>query len=124
MDLTPELKDKYLKAIETIEHTDRPEKWRLIKKLTFELKPWLKEEEAGHAAACKELRQNNQNKFAASKSGNMRETMKLYGPVFMNIQRLDPEINESMSGANPHGQTIIHKQLWEAFPEYRVARNY
>lgn len=124
MELTPELKDKYLKAIDKIERADRPEKWRLIKKLTLELKPWLAVEEAEFSQACKELRQTNQNKHASSTSGAMRETMKLYNPVFTNIRRLDPEINEEMSGKNQGAQEFIGKQLWDAFPEWRIARTY
>lgn len=124
MELTPEQKAKYLKAIEKIEHAARPEKWRLIKNLTFELKPWLALEEAEHSQACKELRQTNQNKHASSKSGAMRETMKLYNPVFQNIRRLDPSIEEEMSGRNQGAQEFIGKQLWDAFPEWRVSRVY
>lgn len=122
MDLTPEQRDKHLKAIEKIEHTKRPEKWRLIRKLTLELKPYLKELEHDHAEACKELRLKNENKFAASKSGVMHNTMKLFGPVYTNMVRLDPELRAEMSGRNKGDQSKIMKDLWRAFPEYRVCR--
>lgn len=122
--MTPELKDKYLKAIEKIELTKRPEKWRLIKKLTLELKPWLIPVEHDHAEACKELRLKNENKYASSNSGTMRNSMKLFGPVYSSITKLDPEILIEISGKNKGDQEKIGKQLWDAFPEYRICRNY
>lgn len=124
MDLTPEQKEKYLKAIEKIENTKRPEKWRLIRQLTLELKPWLVQLEADHAEACKELRIKNENKYASSKTGVMRNTMKLFGPVYQNMTRLDPELAAEMSGKNKGVEAIIGKQLYQAFPEYRIARQF
>lgn len=117
-------RDKYLKRIEKIENMKRPEKWREIKKLTLELKPWLKPLEHDHSEACKELRLKNENQHAASKSGNMRNTMKLFNPVYQNIVRLDPEITQELSGRNKGDQELIGKQLYEAFPEWRIARIY
>jgi hypothetical protein len=122
--MTPELKDKYLKTIEKIEQTPRPAKWKLIKKLTLELKPWLVPAEADHAEACKEIRQKNDNQYASSQSGVMRNSMKLFGPVYMSIVKLDPEITVEMSGRNQDSQAKIGKQLWDAFPEYRICRTY
>ncbi len=124
MDLTPEQRQKHLKAIEKIESTPRPEKWRLIRKLTLELKPWLVPVEAEHSEACKELRVKNENKYASSKSGTMRNTMKLFGPVFTNMTKLDPELQQEMSGKNKGLEGLIGKQLYDAFPEYRIARLY
>lgn len=124
MDLTPEQRQKHLKAIEKIETTDRPEKWRLIRKLTLELKPWLVPVEAEHNEACKEMRIKNENKYAASKSGVMRNTMKLFGPVYSNMIKLDPELSVEMSGKNKGLAELIGKQLYDAFPEYRIARLY
>jgi len=124
MKLTPEQREKQLKAIEKIEMAPRPEKWRLIKDFTLEIKPWLKELEHGHSAACKELRLKNENKFAASKSGTMRNSMKLFGPVYQNIIRLDPSFQTEMSGKNKGDQQKAMKQLWDAFPEWRVCREF
>lgn len=124
MDLTPEQRQKYLKALEKIENTPRPEKWRLIRKLTLELKPWLVPVEADFAEACKELRTKNENKFASSKSGTMRNTMKLFGPVYNSMVKLDPELSLEMSGRNKGLEEKIGKQLFDAFPEYRIARLY
>lgn len=124
MELTPEQRQKHLKAIEKIESTPRPEKWRLIRKLTLELKPWLKQLEADHNEACKELRVKNEDKYASSKSGTMRNTMKLFGPVFANITKLDPDLAVEMSGRNKGLEELIGKQLYDAFPEYRIARLY
>lgn len=126
--MTPEQRDKYLKAIEKIEKAARPEKWRLIKKLCIEVwstqKPWLILAEHEHAEACKELRLKNENKFAASKSGAMRNSMKLFGPVYSELRRFDPELQIELSGKNQGAQELIGKQLWDAFPEYRICRNY
>lgn len=124
MELTPEQRDKYLKAIEKIENAPRPEKWRLTKKLVLELKPWLKPSEAEHSEACKELRLKNENKYAASKSGAMRNSMKLFGPVYTAIIKLDPELTLELSGKNKGLQELAGKQLWDAFPEYRICREY
>ena len=124
MDLTPEQRQKYLKAIEKIENTPRPEKWKLIKKLILELKPWLVPYEEVHAQACKELRVKNENKYASSKSGVMRNTMKLFGPVYMAMTKLDPELRVEMSGKNKGLEILAGKQLYDAFPEYRIARLY
>ena len=124
MDLTPEQRQKYLKAIEKIENTPRPEKWRLIRKLTLELKPWLVPLEADHNEACKEIRVKNENKYASSKSGTMRNTMKLFGPVLTNMMKLDPELHQEMSGLHKGLEGLIGKQLYDAFPEYRIARLY
>lgn len=124
MDLTPEQRQKHLKAIEKIENTPRPEKWRLIRKLTLELKPWLAPLEADHAEACKELRVKNQDKYASSKAGTMRNTMKLFGPVLTSMMKLDPELKVEMSGKNKGLEEKIGKDLYDAFPEYRIARLY
>lgn len=124
MDLTPEQRQKYLKAIEKIENTPRPEKWRLIRKLTLELKPWLVPIETEHSEACKEIRTKNENKYASSKSGTMRNTMKLFGPVYTAMTKLDPELAVEMSGRNKGLEEKIGKQLYDAFPEYRIARLY
>lgn len=124
MDLTPEQRQKYLKAIEKIENTPRPEKWRLIRKLTLELKPWYAPLEIEHSQACKELRTKNENKYASSKSGTMRNTMKLFGPVYNSMTKLDPELAVEMSGRNKGLEEKIGKQLYDAFPEYRIARLY
>ena len=124
MDITPEQKAKYLKAIERIENTPRPEKWRLIRKLTLELKPWYKPLEHEHAEACKELRLKNDNAYAASKSGTMRNSMKVFGPVLTGMMKLDPELPAEWSGRNQGDQEKVGKQLWDAFPEYRTCRKY
>lgn len=124
MEMTPEQKEKYLKAIERIEHSTRPEKWRLIKKLTLDMKPWLKQAEQEHSDACKDLRQKHADKFAASTSGTMRNNMKLFYPVYANLVRLDPELRAEMSGRNQGDQLKISKQLWDAFPEWRICREF
>lgn len=124
MDLTPEQRQKHLRAIEKIENAKRPEKWRLIRKLTLELKPWLVDLEADHAEACKELRIKNENKHASSATGVMRNTMKIFGPVYTSMMKLDPELKTEMSGKNKGLEGLIGKQLYDAFPEYRIARLY
>ena len=124
MDLTPEQKQKFIKAIEKIENTPRPEKWKLIRKLTLELKPWLVTAEVEHNTACKELRLKNENKYAASKSGTMRNTMKLFGPVFSGLMKLDPDLSIEMSGRNKGLEEKVGKDLYDAFPSYRIARIY
>lgn len=121
--MTPEQRQKYIKAIERIENAPRPEKWVLTKKLILELKPWLVEDEKQFCQACKELREASE-KYAASKSGTMRNSMKLYGPVLTAIFKIDPELRVEMNDKHTNTAPLIGKQLWEAFPEYRIARNY
>lgn len=122
--MTPEQRDKHLKTIAKIELSGRPDKWKLIKKFTLELKPWLIEAEREHSEACKELRLKSENKYAASKSGVMRNSMKLFGPVYTAMIKLDPELKIEMSGKNKGLEALIGKQLWDAFPEWRICRNY
>ena len=122
--MTPEQRTKYLKTIEKIENLDRPKKWRETKKLLFELKPWLKDLDDQHSAACKELRLKVENKNASSKSGDMRSSMKIFLPVYNAIIKLDPDLKIEMSGRNNGVQQLIGKQLWDAFPEYRTCRTY
>lgn len=122
--MTPEQKQKHLKTIEKIESLPRPDKWREIKKLLFELHPYLVPIEKDHVEACKELRQKNENKYASSKSDTMRNSMKLFAPVYSAMTKLDPELKVEMSGKNKGDQELIGKQLYAAFPEYRVARIY
>lgn len=123
-ELTPEQKAKYVKAIEQIEMAPRPEKWRLTKKFLLDLKPWLVEAEKEHCEACKEIREASQDKYAASKTGVMRNSMKLFGPVYSALIKLDPELKIELNATNKNTTPLIGKQLWEAFPEYRIARNY
>jgi len=121
--MTPEQKEKHLKAIANIEQAPRPEKWYLTRKLLFELKPWLVEDEAQHIQACKELRASSE-KFAASKSGTMRNSMKLYGPVYTSLIKLDPELKQEMGSYKNASADKTGRLLWNAFPEYRIARSY
>lgn len=122
--MTPEQRDKYIKTIEKIENAPRPEKWRLTKQFILELKPWLVEAEREHCEACKELRQEADNKYAASKTGVMRNSMKIFGPVYNAIIKIDPELKIELNARNNSSTPLIGKQLWEAFPEYRISRVY
>lgn len=124
MELTPEQEYKYIRAIENIELAQRPEKWKLIKKLTLELHPQLAKLEAEHSEACKELRIKNKDKHASSKSGTMRNTMKMFGPILIAMYKLDPQFKIEMSGKNKGLEELAGKQLYDAFPEYRIARAY
>lgn len=124
MELDPQQRAKYIKAIEKIESTPRPEKWRLIKKLVLDLKPWYKPLEHDHAQACKELRLKTEDAFAASKSGAMRNSMKIFAPVLTGMMKLDPDLTIEWSGKNQGDQEKVGKQLWDAFPEYRTSRKW
>jgi len=117
--MTPEQREKHLKAIDRIETASRPEKWYLTRKLLFELKPWLVENEAQHIQACKELRAASE-KFAASKSGTMRNSMKLYGPVYTTLTKLDPELKQEM-GSYKNGQCCHGGQNNSGMPSPSIA---
>lgn len=122
--MTPEQRAKHLKTIERIEHLKRPEKWREIKKFTLELHPSLKALDHDFSEACKELRQKTESQTASSKSGTMRNTMKIPQFIYDAMIKLDPELLIEMSGRNKGSQELIGKQLYKAFPEYRIARTY
>jgi len=50
--------------------------------------------------------------------------MKLYGPVYTTLTKLDPELKQEMGSYKNANAATAGKQLWDAFPEYRIARNY
>lgn len=120
--MTPEQRDKHLRTIEKIEYMKRPEKWREIKKLVLELHPELKAVDDEFAEACKELRLKTESKTASSKTGVMRNTMKIPNYIYQAMVKLDPDLMVEMSGKNNGLQIKIGKQLYKAFPEYRIAR--
>lgn len=122
--MTPEQRQKHLQTIEKIELMPRPRKWRETRKLLLELRPDLSTKEAEFRQACKEIRQAQTSKTAASKSLNLRNTMKIPDYVLDALRRFDPDLNEEMSGRNHGDQWRISKQLYDAFPEYRIARNW
>lgn len=122
--MTPEQRQKHIATIEKIEFMERPHKWREIKKFMIELHPDLAQADKDFSEACKEIRQATVSKTASSKSGDLRHTMKLPNWLLDAIRKLDPEINAEMSGSNHGHQLLIGKQLYKAFPEYRIARNF
>lgn len=119
-----EQRQKQLLAIEKIENTPRPQKWVEIKKLVLELHPKLVQRDNDFADACKELRQKSTSNVGASKEFSLRNTMKLPDYLYQAITQLDPEIMIEMSGRNHGDQWRIGKQLYKAFPEYRIARTF
>jgi hypothetical protein len=120
--MTPEQRAKHVKTIEKIENLARPQKWREIKKLLLDLHPELVPYDDDFAQACKELRQRSASKTAASKSGDLRNTMKIPNYLYQGIIKLDPDFMIEMSGRNHGHQILIGQQLYKAFPEYRIAR--
>jgi len=120
---TPEQKAKHLRTIEKIEGMKRPEKWTAIRDFTLELHPELKAVDADFCQAVKELREQS-NKTASSESGDLRNTMKIPQYVYEAIRNLDADIIAEMSGKNNGYQELVGKQLYDAFPMYRVARVY
>lgn len=122
--MTPEQREKHVRTIEKIENMKRPEKWREIKKLVLELHPELVAGDNDFAEACAELRLKSTSRTGSSKTGNLRNTMKLPNWLYQSIKKLDPDIAVEMSGANHGLQLLIGKQLYKAFPEYRIARNF
>jgi hypothetical protein len=122
--MTPEQREKHVRTIEKIELMERPGKWREIKKLVLDLHPELVPADDEFSQACKELRQATESKTASSKGGTIRNPMKLPNWLLDAIRKLDPAINEEMSGRNHGHQILISKQLYKAFPEYRIARNF
>lgn len=122
--MTPEQREKHIQAIEKIEMMPRPEKWREIKKLLLRLHPELKLHDDEFAQACKELRQRTESSTASSKTGNLRNTMKIPNYLYQGIIKLDPDFMVEMSGRNHGLQKLLAEQLWKTFPEYRIARKF
>ena len=122
--MTPEQRAKHIKTIEKIENLPRPAKWREIKKLLLSLHPELKPVDDAFSQACKEIRQRTESKTASSKEMSIRNTMKIPNYVYQALVKLDPEIMIEMSGRNHGEQRLIGKQLYKAFPEYRIARSF
>ena len=122
--MTPEQKQKHIKSIEKIEFLPRPEKWHEARKLLFALHPELIPLDADHRQACKELRQALESKTATSKDGTLRNTLKVPNYVYDVIRKLDPEARDELSGKKPELQEKFSKELYAAFPEYRIARSY
>jgi hypothetical protein len=122
--MTPEQRAKHVRTIEKIENMERPEKWREIKKFMLELHPELVLADNDFSEACAELRLKSTSKTGSSKSGSIRNTMRIPNWLYQAIRKLDPTIAEEMSGGNHGLQILISKQLYKAFPEYRIARNF
>lgn len=122
--MTPEQREKHLKTIDKIQSLPRPEKWQEIRKLLFALHPELIPIDTEFKEACKEMRQKNESKTASSKSGSIRNTMKIPQFVYEAMIKLDPDLLADMSGRNKNADEIIGKHLYKAFPEYRIARIY
>lgn len=122
--MTPEQRAKHVRTIERIENTPRPQKWREIKNLLLELHPELVKPDNDFAEACKEMRQTSESNTGSSKLMNFRNTMKLPNYLYQALTQMDPEIVVEMSGRNHGLQKLISKQLYTAFPEYRIARNF
>ena len=120
--MTPEQRSKHLKTIEKIEGLSRPAKWREIKKFVLALHPELKTIEDAHCEAVKEIRQKHESQTASSKTGTMRETMKLPNFLYDAMIKLDPELRADFSGRNRGAGWEVGQQLYKAFPEYRTAR--
>lgn len=122
--MTPEQRQKHLRTLEKIENLPRPDKWTEARKLLLELHPELVQKDHDFAEACKELRQKSASSVGASKGFNLRHTMKIPDYVYQAITKIDPELMVEMSGRNHGLQLLIGKQLYKAFPEYRIARNF
>lgn len=102
----------------------RPDKWREIKKFLLELHPELVPIDHNFAQSCKEMRQKNESKTASSQGGHMRNTMKIPQYLYSTLTKLDPDLLIEMSGRNHGAQEKIGKQLYKAFPEYKISRIY
>lgn len=122
--MTPEQKEKYLQKIDAILLASRPKKWRLVKDLILERHPSYVQMDKDFSDACKELRLKSESKTGASKSLAMRNTMKIPSYLYQALVEFDPELKIEMSGRNHGDQWRIGKQLYKAFPEYRIARTF
>lgn len=123
-ELTPEQKEKDLRTIERIEFMARPEKWREIRKFMLAKHPeWVLEDKL-FMQSCKELRQRSESKTGASKSLDIRNTVKIPSYVYRGLLLLDPEVREEMSGRNHGLQIKLSEELYKAFPMYRIARRW
>lgn len=118
------IRQQQINEIARIESLPRPRKWTETKRFLFALRPDLKAVDKGFVEAVKEMREQNDNKFAASTGGNMRNTMKIPQYIYDAILGMDPGLADEWSGKNGEAAKIIGRQLRKAFPEYNVARVY
>lgn len=114
-----------LQEIERIENLPRPRRWVETKTFLLRLRPDLAPVDRGFVEACKDLREKSTtNITAASKSGSMRNTMKLPQYLYEALLAMDPQLATDLGGQQGEAAANMGKQLYNAFPEYRIARKY
>ncbi len=116
-------RQQQLDEIARIEGLARPHNWQAARDFYLKLHPEFKLYEKEFIEACKELRfADNNVTTGATKSGSMRNTMKIPPYVYRSMQMFDKDLQQDLSGKNGNDLEKISKQLWKAFPEYQIAR--
>lgn len=118
-------RQQQLDEIERIENLPRPHIWRATKDFVLRLHPEFRDIDRQFVEACREIREADlTNKTASSKSGSMRNTMKIPQFIYEALIAMDPPLLEDISGKNGEAAAMMGKKLYNAFPEYRIARAY
>jgi hypothetical protein len=107
-----------------IQNLPLPARLRSIKKLLFKIHPDFKYPDAQHCAAVADIRDANPfNDFQQSEQKSMRHLFKIPEYIWHAL-KADMEFDR-LQGSNEKNDVVkLHKALWDAFPEYRVARKY
>lgn len=97
---------------------------REIKKLLFKIHPAFAYPDSQHCEAVTDIRHSLPfNDFKASEQKSMRHLFKIPEYIWHAL-KADPEFYKLQNSSEKDDARKLHKALWDAFPEYRVARRF
>lgn len=97
---------------------------REIKKLLFRIHPAFIYPDQQHCEAVAEIRNSLPfNDFKESEQKSMRHLFKIPEYIWHAL-KADPEFYKLQNENGKDDARKLHKALWDAFPEYRVARRF
>jgi hypothetical protein len=97
---------------------------RGMKRLLFKIHPDFIYPDSQHCEAVADIRNSNPfNDFQQSKEKSMRHLFKIPEYIWHAL-KADTEFDRLQNSNDKADAIKLHKALWDAFPEYRVARRY
>ena len=95
-----------------------------MKKLLFKIHPDFIYPDSQHCEAVADIRNSNPfNDFQVSEQKSMRHLFKIPEYIWHAL-KADAEFSRLQDSNKKEDATKLHKALWDAFPEYRVANRY
>jgi hypothetical protein len=95
-----------------------------IKRLLFKIHPDFIYADSQHCAAVADIRNANPfNDFQQSEQKSMRHLFKVPEYIWHAL-KADIEFDRLQNSHKKEDAVKLHKALWDAFPEYRVANRY